>query len=144
MPCPEPEVTVRNLNLTALIVVAAVAFGLSCSTAAKADVPLMTKEQLKPLLGRPSVIVIDVRSRPAWKRSDVKIPGAVREEPMKVPTWIHKYETDKTMVLYCDCPSEETSNHVGRQLLQKGFKDVYALKGGWKEWVEANYPLEPK
>jgi 3-mercaptopyruvate sulfurtransferase SseA len=25
-----------------------------------------------------------------------------------------------------------------------GFKKVFALKGGWKEWVKANYPTEPK
>jgi 3-mercaptopyruvate sulfurtransferase SseA len=25
-----------------------------------------------------------------------------------------------------------------------GFENVYALKGGWKEWVKSNYPVEPK
>jgi 3-mercaptopyruvate sulfurtransferase SseA len=25
-----------------------------------------------------------------------------------------------------------------------GFKKVFALKGGWKEWVKAKYPTEPK
>jgi len=25
-----------------------------------------------------------------------------------------------------------------------GFEKVYALKGGWKEWVEAKYPVEEK
>jgi 3-mercaptopyruvate sulfurtransferase SseA len=24
-----------------------------------------------------------------------------------------------------------------------GFKQVYALKGGWNEWLEAGFPTEP-
>jgi 3-mercaptopyruvate sulfurtransferase SseA len=25
-----------------------------------------------------------------------------------------------------------------------GFKKVYALKGGWHEWEQAGYPVEPR
>jgi 3-mercaptopyruvate sulfurtransferase SseA len=25
-----------------------------------------------------------------------------------------------------------------------GYKNVYALKGGWKDWESAKYPIEPK
>jgi 3-mercaptopyruvate sulfurtransferase SseA len=25
-----------------------------------------------------------------------------------------------------------------------GFKQVFALKGGWSEWEKAGYPTEPK
>ena len=24
-----------------------------------------------------------------------------------------------------------------------GFKKIYALKGGWNEWLEAGFPTEP-
>jgi rhodanese-related sulfurtransferase len=33
---------------------------------------------------------------------------------------------------------------VARQLIKKGFKKVYALKGGWNEWEKSKYPTEPK
>jgi rhodanese-related sulfurtransferase len=33
---------------------------------------------------------------------------------------------------------------VAQQLLDLGFKQVWALKGGWKEWEQAGYPTEPK
>jgi rhodanese-related sulfurtransferase len=33
---------------------------------------------------------------------------------------------------------------VAQKLIGMGFKNVYALKGGWKEWSEANYPMEKK
>jgi rhodanese-related sulfurtransferase len=33
---------------------------------------------------------------------------------------------------------------VARKLQKLGFNNVYALKGGWKEWVKAGYPVEKK
>jgi hypothetical protein len=68
--------------------------------AATDDIPRMTREELVPLLGSADVIVIDVRSNPDWLGSDVKIKGAVREDPAKLATWIEKYPKDKTLVFY--------------------------------------------
>ena len=62
---------------------------------------MMTKEQLLPLLGKPDVIVIDVRTNYDWDSSKVKIKGAVREEGMKFASWMKKYPKDKTIVFYC-------------------------------------------
>jgi len=28
--------------------------------------------------------------------------------------------------------------------MEKGYTKVYALKGGWDEWVKANFPVETK
>jgi rhodanese-related sulfurtransferase len=33
---------------------------------------------------------------------------------------------------------------VAQQLIDLGFKPVWALKGGWKAWEKAGYPTEPK
>jgi rhodanese-related sulfurtransferase len=33
---------------------------------------------------------------------------------------------------------------VAQQLIKLGYSKVYALKGGWKEWSENNYPTEKK
>jgi rhodanese-related sulfurtransferase len=40
--------------------------------------------------------------------------------------------------------NEATSASVALQLIGKGYKKVYALKGGWTEWESAKYPVEPK
>jgi len=29
-------------------------------------------------------------------------------------------------------------------MIEKGFTNVYALKGGWNGWIKAGYPTEPK
>jgi len=33
---------------------------------------------------------------------------------------------------------------VAQQLIDAGYANVFALKGGWKEWFRAEYPVEEK
>jgi len=65
------------------------------------EVPRMTKEELKTMLGNPHVIILDVRVGAEWRESKWKIQGAVREDPEKgVQPVAEKYPKDKTYVLY--------------------------------------------
>lgn len=83
--------------------IALIMFGMSFFTAsdASAQVPRMNKEKLKDMLGKPDVIIIDVRLKEQWDSSNVKIVGAQREEPStKADSWALKYPKDKTIVLY--------------------------------------------
>ena len=104
----------------------------------------MSKEVLKGRLGDPELIVIDVRMAKAWEDCDSNITGARREDPAKLSTWAKHYGKDKTIVFYCSCDNEGTSKHVAEQLRAGGFEDVYALTGGWKAWIEGDYPTEKK
>jgi rhodanese-related sulfurtransferase len=61
----------------------------------------MTKEELKGLLSDPDLIIVDVRLGRDWTGSDLKIKGAVREDPENIESWANKYSKDKTIVLYC-------------------------------------------
>ncbi len=65
------------------------------------DTRMMTATQLLPMLGKPDLIIIDVRTSYEWDKSKVKIKGAVREEGMKFGSWMNKYPKEKTIVLYC-------------------------------------------
>ena len=65
------------------------------------DPPRMTKEELKGLMGKPDVVIIDVRAKSDWEGSKEKIQGAVREDPKKVKDWAAKYPKDKTLIFYC-------------------------------------------
>jgi len=85
-----------------VLLVAFVLIGCLQNLAPSAKVPRMTKEELKPLLGNPDVIVLDVRLEGEWDRSGLKIHGAVRENPEKdYRTWGSKYPKEKTLVFYC-------------------------------------------
>jgi 3-mercaptopyruvate sulfurtransferase SseA len=33
---------------------------------------------------------------------------------------------------------------LAQRLIEKGYTKVYALKGGWNEWVKSKYPLEQR
>jgi hypothetical protein len=69
---------------------------------ALAQANLVSKEELKGMLGRPDVVVIDVRQPGDLEKSTVKIKGALREDPRQdVKSWADKYPKDKTIVLYC-------------------------------------------
>ena len=66
-----------------------------------AEVPRMTKEELKGQLGKADVVIVDVRIGKDWKASEFKIKGAVRGDPSDVDSWMTKHPKDKTLVLYC-------------------------------------------
>lgn len=64
-------------------------------------VPMITKEELKPMLGNPDMVIIDIRVKRRWQRSKVKIPGAFREKIFgDIKSWEDKYPKEKTLVLY--------------------------------------------
>ena len=75
---------------------------VGCTTLAKStDTLRMTKEELKAMLGSQNLIIIDVRYGTDWTGSDLKIKGAVREDPKAIDSWANKYPKDKTLVFYC-------------------------------------------
>jgi len=77
------------------------AMGISLAIGAE-KVSLLTKEELKSMMGNPELITIDVRTHSDWEKSQEKIKGAVREDPNKAAkSWAGKYPKDKTVVLYC-------------------------------------------
>ena len=64
------------------------------------EVPRISKEEVKEMLGRSDTIIIDVRTGKSWDGTELKIKGAVREDPAKVNSWMDKYPKDKTLVFY--------------------------------------------
>ncbi len=65
------------------------------------NAPRMTKDELRSLMEKGEVIVLDVRVGDEWKGSKEKIKGAIRENPEAgVKPWAEKYPRDKTIVTY--------------------------------------------
>jgi rhodanese-related sulfurtransferase len=89
----------KSLFIAALLIFFMV--GLFPAIAKSADAPRITKEELKAMLDSPNLILIDVRTQRDWKESDLKIKGAIREDPEAVESWVNKYPKDKTLVFYC-------------------------------------------
>jgi hypothetical protein len=70
--------------------------GIFIFTAFAQEVPRITKEELLGRLDHSDMIIIDVRPG----GSELKIKGAVREDPKNVSSWIDKYPKDELLVFY--------------------------------------------
>jgi len=70
------------------------------SVFAAENVPRISKEILKELLGNPNVIILDVRNSENWQESEFKIKGAIRRRPKLFDAWANGFPRDKVLVLY--------------------------------------------
>jgi len=87
---------------TLLLLVTVMSF-TSVATAARAaeEAPRITKEEVRPLIGDPGVIILDARTSWSWKDSDTKIKGAVRVDPADVGSWAASIAKEKKIIVYC-------------------------------------------
>lgn len=65
------------------------------------DVPRISREQLRDLVGNTENVILDARLAKEWRKSDEKIPGAVRVDPHDVSSWAGNYAKDQRIVVYC-------------------------------------------
>ena len=91
-----------KIQSTILLFLAAVGLVLAgFSPALAADVPRMSVEELKAILGHDKVTVLDVRAGRDWISAEFKIKGAERAAPEDFTSWANTYPKDNTLVLYC-------------------------------------------
>ena len=97
------RVVTKGLTVAiAAMLISLPAVGVMAQPTTTAGVPRISKEDLKAMLGKPDVTILDVRLQEQWEVADQKIPGAVHENPAQdVTAWMNKYPKDKTIVLYC-------------------------------------------
>lgn len=89
------------------------------------------------------LLLFDVRQPLDLLADSQIIPGAKRIPPKEVldnPSLIPK---EKDAVVYCTCPSDETSRRVLRQALAMHFLRIKLLEGGLAAWKAKGYPVEP-
>ena len=132
----------------ALIV--AFAFGataaLSSVAVAKEDqairnVPRISIDELKVLIERKAVLVIDVRDADSFAKG--RIPGAVNVDYTRILQDADRFKGDtRTIVTYCACAREMTSARAAVDLAAKGISGAKALVGGWDEWVSRGEKIE--
>lgn len=114
------------------------------------NIEIITAEELKSkLLKHELVTIFDVRNSDAYSTSNDRIKGAIHVktrrlkyrlglEPLKgIPK-------DRTVVTYCSCPHDESAINAAKVLLDAGFTQVRALKGGWQEWLKVKGPIEAR
>jgi len=135
-------------KLLAGLILIFLTIGLFTTFALSVDVPLMTTDELRAVLGNPDFVIFDVRLGSDYFSSDLKIKGAIRPDMGgHLSLTLFTYPKGKTFIIYCASPNEERSTINGKDILsygRDGYTKVYFLKGGWEEWIRAGYPTEKK
>jgi membrane protein DedA with SNARE-associated domain/rhodanese-related sulfurtransferase len=86
--------------------------------------------------------IVDLRHPLDYLPDPRVLPGALRLGPKELETHAEIIPRDRDVVLYCTCPSEETSAKVALQLHKLGIYRVRPLRGGFDGWKLAGFPLE--
>ena len=114
--------------------------------AAKVAVPEISVEEVKAMLGRGDVLIVDVRDDNEVAASG-KVKGAVHASrgmlefraDETTPYHNEAFSKDKTVILYC--ASGGRSALGGQALQELGYTDVRNL-GGFQGWVDAGGEVE--
>jgi rhodanese-related sulfurtransferase len=89
------------------------------------------------------VALFDVRLPLDLLGNSVLIPGATRLAPEEVMANPSLIPMDRDAIVYCTCPSDETSRAVLHRAMAKGFLRIRFLKGGLEGWKSSGYPVVP-
>lgn len=92
-------------------------------------------------LGEPAPFIVDLRHPLDYLPDPRVLPGAVRVGPTELALHSDRIPRDRDVILYCTCPSEETSAKVAMQLHRMGINRVRPLRGGFDGWKVAGFPL---
>lgn len=91
--------------------------------------------------GNIAPFIVDLRHPLDYLPDPRVIPGAIRIGPHELTLHHEIIPRDRDVILYCTCPSEETSAKVALQLHKLGIYRVRPLRGGFDGWKSAGYPL---
>ena len=106
-----------------------------------ASVPRIAIDELKTLMARKQVVLVDVRDPMAFGQGH--IPGAVNVPFDFLPEYVEKWKQDKRLVVtYCACLNEGTAANAALDMNAFGLKNVKALLGGYNEWVKRGEKIE--
>lgn len=122
--------------LSVFILAAVVGFSVAAEKMSYVD---LTPAEAKALIEKtPDITIIDVS--PAYAKGH--LPKAVHYYlgDGSLDKAIPKLNKDKPYLVYCHVDS--VSIQGAKKLVEAGFKKVYRLKGNYKAWVDAGYPIE--
>ena len=134
-------------------ILALVVVGLTSITAqAQTDpaVQMISADELKTrITGSQPITIIDVRSSEGYANSSSTVKGAIHYKLRRLKARLafpplKDLPKDREIITYCACPNDESSIAAAQILQAGGFKRVRVLQGGWREWLKANGPVEPR
>ncbi len=115
------------------------------TTAPTDQVPRVSIEELlQKINSGADILIIDARRDVEEQFKTAHIKGAVAVPPDTITEgkWSPPADLNREIIFYCACPNDKTSASAALLLINKGYTNVKALKGGWNAWQAAGYPVE--
>src|SRR5580658_1755148 len=88
-----------------------------------------------------SPFILDIRSVIELEQDPGIIRGAIHVAMEDLDKRHHEFPRDREIIVYCDCPNEESSAKTALILRKKGFTRVRPLLGGIDAWRKGKYPM---
>jgi len=88
-----------------------------------------------------SPVILDVRSDEHRKLDPFAIPGAQFADERHIDDIVARYPLTQKFVVYCSCPNEVSAALMAKRLLDAGFTDALALRGGLDAWRDTGRTL---
>ena len=135
--------------LTALIIAASFIFSVSVASGrdmtaqdfydeAKKHIKEISVEEAKALMGE--AIFLDVRTEDEFKKGH--IPGTKFLQRGLLELAVTRIIPDKKTHIVVYCASGFRSGLATYTLKRMGYENAENMIGGWKDWLEAGYPVE--
>jgi len=102
---------------------------------------LLTMIEMARTQGNIPPYIVDLRHPLDYLPDPRVLPGAVRVSPSELTAHQSEIPRDRDVILYCTCPSEETSAKVALELHRLGISRVRPLRGGFERWRDEGLPL---
>ena len=130
---------IRHALFTATLVLAV--SPLALAGGGKEAGALIGPEDAFTMVERGEAILVDVRDEGSYL--DAHLAGAILVPLPEVGESASRLAAqDRTIILYCSCPAEETSSAAASELIARGVDDVLVLRGGIRGWAVAGLPLK--
>jgi len=98
--------------------------------------PSISPEELKKILEKGSVLLLDVRRKADYDADPGTIPGAAWRNPEQVEAWSQEIPKGQRVVVYC-VKGGSVSQSITAALAKKDIQ-ACCLQGGLKAWKESS------
>ena len=102
----------------------------------------ISPDELKPLVERGDVMLLDVRRESDYATDSRMLPNAQWKNPEEIAQWSETLPQGREIVVYC-VRGGAISNATVDTLQAKGFKARF-IEGGIEGWKGAGGAVEPK
>ena len=115
-------------------------------SAQRADVPapsMISRDEAKRLFDSDSALFVDARHYFDFNLGHIKGAISVPLKDYEVrKRALSGVPNDRLIIAYCDGAECNSSIELSVRLMKDGYRNVRIFFGGWREWVDANLPIE--